>query len=380
MGHAGGRVKVLYFTGGFSPHDRRFVRALVDAGVDVKFLSFFDAAVKESRHRLPEGVEILGGLSKSTMLRWITVPSLVRAVQSIVRRVEPDVIHAGPMHQGAFLTAMANAHPFVSMSWGSDLLAGARHGLSRMTARFTLTRSDAFLADCQAVRERAIELGMAAERIVTFPWGVDLKQFSPEGDGALRSQLDWQDAFVLVSTRAWEPLYGVDILVRAFLEALKMDESLRLLLLGGGSQKTTLERMIRDAGALQKVHLLARVDEAELPGYYRSADIYLSASHSDGSSVSLLEAMACGLPVLVSDIPGNREWVQQDVNGWLFPDGNVDALAEKILMLARSRARLSGAGARGRKLAEERADWQQNQARLFQAYGMAIDHARGKMA
>jgi glycosyltransferase involved in cell wall biosynthesis len=249
-----------------------------------------------------------------------------------------------------------------------------------MAARFTLKRSDAFLADCQAVRERAIELGMNAGRIVTFPWGVDLHLFSPQGAGALRSQLNWQDAFVLVSTRAWEPLYGVDILVRAFLEAQKMDGSLRLLLLGGGSQKMMLERMISDAGAQQKVHILARVDEAELPEYYRSADIYLSASHSDGSSVSLLEAMACGLPVLVSDIPGNREWVEEGVNGWLFPDSDVSALAENILALARSREGLRAAGVHGRKVAEERADWQQNHARLFQAYETAIDHARRKKA
>ena len=247
-----------------------------------------------------------------------------------------------------------------------------------MAAKFTLSRSDAFLADCQAVRKRAIELGMQAGRIVTFPWGVDLEQFTPRGVGALRSQLGWQNAFVLVSTRAWEPLYGVDILMRAFLEAQKRDESLRLLLLGGGSQRAMLERMISDAGAQQKVHIVPRVDEAELPEYYRSADMYLSASHSDGSSISLLEAMACGLPVLVSAIPGNKEWVEEGVNGWLFPDSDVNALVENILELARSKDGLRDTGANGRKVVEDRADWQQNIARLFQAYGMAIDHARGK--
>ena len=59
---------------------------------------------------------------------------------------------------------------------------------------------------------------------------------------------------------------------------------------------------------------------------YRAADLYLSASHSDGSSVSLMEALGCGLPVLVSDIPGNREWVTDGEQGWLFPDGD-DAAA-----------------------------------------------------
>jgi glycosyltransferase involved in cell wall biosynthesis len=67
------------------------------------------------------------------------------------------------------------------------------------------------------------------------------------------------------------------------------------------------------------------------------ADLYISPSHVDGSSVSLMEALACGLPALVSDIPANQEWVSEGVNGWLFPDGNADILAEKILAVIAQR-------------------------------------------
>jgi glycosyltransferase involved in cell wall biosynthesis len=373
-------VKVLYFTGGLSPHDRRFVEALLDAGMNVSFLRFYGGSLKESGLELPAGVEDLGGLSKSRQMRWITLPGQVRRVRTITHRVQPDVIHAGPMHQGALLTALADAHPLVSMSWGSDLLAGARRGLPRLAAHFTLARSDAFIGDCQAVRTRAIELGMAPERIVTFPWGVDLERFAPEGDASLRALLGWQGATVLISTRAWEPLYGVDILVRAFLQALGQDGSLRLLLVGGGSQQALLDRMIKQAGAQEAVHVANRVSEAELPGFYRSGDIYLSASHSDGSSVSLLEAMACCLPVLVSDIPGNREWVEAGVNGWLFPDGDAVALAEAILRLVSAKEQLKAAGAQGRKIAVQRADWQKNQRNLPQAYEMAMRYIREKTA
>jgi glycosyltransferase involved in cell wall biosynthesis len=373
-------VRVLYFTGGFSPHDRRFVKALLDAGMEISFLSYDGSALEESKDELPAGVEHVIGISNSSQMRWISVPGHARRVRSIVQGMQPDVIHAGPMHQGALLTALADAHPFVSMSWGSDLLAGARRGLPRWAARFTFSRSDAFIGDCQAVRMRAIELGMAQERIVTFPWGVDLERFTPVGDAPLRAQLGWQDAAVLVSTRAWEPLYGVDILLQAFLKASSQDGSLRLLLVGGGSQRALLEEMIRKAGAQKKVHLIERVSEVELPGYYRSANLYLSASHSDGSSVSLLEAMACGLPVLVSDIPGNREWVEARANGWLFPDGDVGALTEAILRSGQSSEDLKAAGVHGREIAVQRADWAKNQRRLVEAYEMAIQYARERTA
>jgi glycosyltransferase involved in cell wall biosynthesis len=119
---------------------------------------------------------------------------------------------------------------------------------------------------------------------------------------------------------------------------------------------------------------------AKLPRYYQMADLYVSASHSDGSSISLLEAMACGSPVLVSDIPGNREWVpplppggiEGGQVGWLFPDGDADALAQAILHAVEQRHHLPEMGRRARALAEQRADWKQNFPRLFKAYELAL--------
>jgi glycosyltransferase involved in cell wall biosynthesis len=100
------------------------------------------------------------------------------------------------------------------------------------------------------------------------------------------------------------------------------------------------------------------------------ADIYISPSHVDGSSVSLLEALACGMPCLVSDIAGNKEWVEEGVNGWLFRDGNVDDLAEKILLAIKSRRSWGWIGKAARMVAEERADWKKNFGKLLEVYNV----------
>ncbi len=115
---------------------------------------------------------------------------------------------------------------------------------------------------------------------------------------------------------------------------------------------------------------------ADLPRYYRSADLYLSASHSDGSSISLLEAMACGCPVLVSDIPGNREWVSQGKNGWLFPDGDPQALAQRIVEAIDQRSQLAEMGVHARQIAEARADWRENFPLLLRAFEIAQKPSR----
>ena len=104
------------------------------------------------------------------------------------------------------------------------------------------------------------------------------------------------------------------------------------------------------------------------------ADLYISASHVDGSSVSLMEALACGLPTLVSDIPANKEWVSEGVNGWLFPDGNAEALAEKILSVSSQGKKLDQISQAARKTAEERADWKKNFSVLLKAYEEAVQY------
>jgi L-malate glycosyltransferase len=201
---------------------------------------------------------------------------------------------------------------------------------------------------------------------IIFPWGVDLDHFSPS---TLPRQVE--QPFTLLSTRSWEPIYGVDVLAQAFVLAVKQRPDLRLVMTGHGSLAVRLFQVFERAGVTSQVYFPGHVGFAELPGYYRAADLYLSASHSDGSSISLLEAMACGTPVLVSDIAGNREWVEESVQGWLFPDGDVPALAQAILNAVDQRACLAKMGAAARQRAEDRANWKKNFPELLKAYEIA---------
>ena len=143
---------------------------------------------------------------------------------------------------------------------------------------------------------------------------------------------------------------------------------LNLILLAGGSQGSTIRQILLNGGVLDRVTFGGQISQKEMPRWYHWADVYLSPSHVDGSSVSLMEALACGLPCLVSDIPANQEWVREGENGWLFPDGDVDALADRILMTVAQRRSLAKVGRAARKTAEARADWKKNAEVLMQTY------------
>ena len=176
----------------------------------------------------------------------------------------------------------------------------------------------------------------------------------------------------MLCNRSWEPRYGVDVLASAFVEASRRDPSLLLLLLSGGSQAHFIQEILRNGGAMDRTFFGGQVAQTELPRWYRGADLFVSPSHVDGSSVSLMEALASGLPVLVSDIPANREWVRQGVNGWLFPDGDVAGLAERILLIAAARRQLKPIARAARVTAERKADWEKNFAVLLRTYELAV--------
>ena len=163
-----------------------------------------------------------------------------------------------------------------------------------------------------------------------------------------------------ISTRTWEPVYAIDVLVAAF--ALVRDEkpSARLLLLGNGSRQEEIRAQIADLALDDFIHAPGRVSQDALPDYFRSANAYVSSALSDGTSVSLLEAMASGLPVIVSDSYGNLEWVEPGTNGELARPGDPESLAEAMLAVVTSAGRANRMARANVEVARTRADWSRN--------------------
>jgi glycosyltransferase involved in cell wall biosynthesis len=368
-------MRVLYFSDSYGPHDFRFLAFLARSGCEVLYLQRRAGRPSDSRP-LPNGVRALSPLhADDGRPRRLGIP-LVDELRRILREAAPDVVHAGPIQACAWLVARAGFERLISMSWGSDLLDEARLGLGRWQAAAALRRTSVFLGDCEAVRRRAIALGMDRARTVIFPWGVDLDEFRPGRTNAVRARLGWEDKTVLLCLRAWEPRYGVETIVEAFLRAAGDTPTLRLILGGDGSLQPQLIDRIERSSLADRFWLPGHVPYDELPMLYAAADVYLSASHSDGSSVSLLEAMACGLPAYVTDIPGNLEWVVHGTTGWLFPVGDIRALADLLRDTPGRHPELEGFGRRGRAVVEARADWGRNSPALLRAYDMALTDDR----
>jgi glycosyltransferase involved in cell wall biosynthesis len=365
-------MRILYFSRDYTTHDHRFLTALAKTEHQVYFLQLERRGHVLEDRPLPAEVEAVAWTGGNSPAGLRDAPRLLRGLRKVLDRVQPDIVQAGPLQRSALLVALSGFQPLVSMSWGYDLIHDAgRNALWRWATRYTLRHSTVMLGDCSTIRHLAISYGMPDERIVTFPWGVELERFTPLSDKSNRQ------SFTLLSTRGWEPIYGSDVIARAFVQAARQRPELRLVMLGNGSQAALLRQIFQQGGVQEQVLFPGQVNQADLPRYYRSADLYISASHSDGTSISLLEAFASGLPALVSDIPGNQEWVTLGQNGWLFPDGDADALAQGILQALDQRQRLPEMSSLARLTAEQRADWEVNFPILLQVYASLHQRAKG---
>lgn len=357
-------MKILYFTLGYSTHDHRFLKAISENGHEVFFVQLEGNTRQVESRSVPENVNQVIWKGGRKPFKWISLPKLVLDFRRVVKEIKPDLIHAGPIQTCAFIAVLSGFRPILTMSWGFDLMDDVHKSKwMEWVTRYTLRRSTFFTSDANVTRDMAVQYGMNPEKTIVFPWGVDLEHFKPSS-----SFIPHPSSFTLFCNRSWEIRYGMDVLARAFVKVAQQKDNVDLILLNSGSQGKYIRNILQSGGVLDLVTFGGQVSQSDLPRWYHMADIYISPSHVDGSSVSLMEALGCGIPCLVSDIPANKEWVFENENGWLFRDGDADHLAEKILAAMDQREKLPALGASARRTAESRADWKKNSAVLMNIY------------
>ena len=379
-------MRILYFSRNYTPHDFRFLNSLSKTEHEIFYLKL-EANQRQVEDRpVPENVQQILWAGGQREFRWSDLPRLVLDFRRVVKRLKPDIVHAGPIQTCSFIAVLSEFRPILTKSWGYDLVRDADSSKwMQWVTRYTLKRSAFFTSDANVTRDKAVAFGMNPENIVVFPWGVNIERFHLEKAESRRMKAEKTKSkkklsvsskqskeITLFCSRTWEPIYGVDVLAKAFVKVAQQNPDVNLILLGGGSQGAKIRKILTNGGVMERVHFGGQVGQRDLPRWYHMADVYVSPSHVDGSSVSLLEALACGMPCLVSDIAGNKEWVEEGVNGWLFRDGDVDDLAEKILLAIKSRRSWGRIGKAARKTAEERADWKSNFGKLLEAYEKVV--------
>jgi glycosyltransferase involved in cell wall biosynthesis len=212
-------------------------------------------------------------------------------------------------------------------------------------------------------------LGLPEEKISTWPMGVDEVFWQC---GRNRKKRLNGDPVTVLSNRNLMPIYDVSCLIRAIPLVLKEEPEVRFLIAGEGSEKEKLEREAMHLTRPSSIQFMGRVPHDQMPGLLAGAHIYVSTSLSDGTSVSLLEAMASGVFPIVTDIPSNREWINDGENGFLVSTGNEIKLADRIIGTIRNEELMEKAVERNREIVKEKAYWEGILHKMVELYGQSL--------
>jgi len=179
----------------------------------------------------------------------------------------------------------------------------------------------------------------------------------------------------VVSLRQFEPLYDLPTLLRALPAVRAAVPGLSVTLAGSGPLEAELRALARSLGVDDVVRFAGRLPHAELSALVSTAAVYVSTSTSDSTSIALLEAMATGPTPVVSDIPGNREWIDDRKGGRLFAVGDADGLAQALIATLGDEPFRRAAAELNRARIEKDGDWAKNVATIERRYRTLVVEA-----
>jgi glycosyltransferase involved in cell wall biosynthesis len=389
----GQAVRVLFLAWGDSIHARRRIEIFTkDPGFEVAVVSTFDYQFANARNyrlaeampRLPEteqraslGRRILrqlfifieafrifhkSGLSSGAD-RWGRFLALVisgfrstnvrcemqtavrdfRSLEQAVAEFRPDVIFLQTLLYPCYLAyLLPSSIPVVVTFWNGDLTwwaqwRGAERLLKKEMVTYGVRCADAITVNSNAALDVCINYGAPREKIhlIRYP-GVDLERFRPASRETAQINLGIKHGKVILCPRGIGGYLNSDVIIEAAAVVVsKISEVLFLFISGAGGDVEWQRHMDRakELGIADNVRRDGQIPWERMPLYYQAADAVVSVSSNDSLPNCMVEAMSCGIPLVMGDIPQIREWVTDGVNGLLVPCRDPDALAHALLRL-----------------------------------------------
>ncbi|MDB4088371.1 glycosyltransferase family 4 protein [Flavobacteriales bacterium] len=250
----------------------------------------------------------------------------IRKLRKIIKDFSPSIIHVHQANSYTYITSKANKGktPQVLTTWGSDVLLLPQQGrLFKKIVMYSLTKSDYVTADANFMAEAINKLVKKDVLIANF--GIDIENID----------IPSKKKFIY-SNRLHNPLYRVDKIIEGFSEFKKSNPDWKLIIGANGSETELLKKLAKDLLPKDSYEFIGFVNQEENKKRYLEAMIWISNPESDGTAISLLEAMSYGCIPVVSNLPANKEWINNEENGIIINDSIAQSLEQaKVLPLVK---------------------------------------------
>jgi len=261
-------------------------------------------------------------------------------IKRLIKKIKPDILHAHGVASAGWLGAASGFRPLLVTAHGSDLLLlGQRSRLHQYLSKWALHKADYVTCVSPELADRARALGVATDRVEVANLGVDTNVFMPNPDSrSIRKRLGLKGNPLILSLRAIKDVYNPFDIVMSLPEILKVAPEAAILFFTYNADLDLLakvQRYLIDKRLIENIFFIrGSEDDRTIAQYYQASDIAISVPSSDGTPLSVLEAMASELPVVVSNLPWLQDWITHEENGMIIPPGDIEALIHNTLQLA----------------------------------------------
>ena len=252
-------------------------------------------------------------------------------LRRLLRKFAPDVVFAPYILSNGLTASLAWRGPLVVSARGGDVLQQGERShtqafIQRQIVRRVCRRADAIHAVSAELVSAIEQLGIPSRKISMFPVGVDVARFRLSSEASTATD----GAPHIICTRKQDPVYENHVVIEALAALRDRGRRFRCTMLAGGPLLEERIQQARELGLADRVDFRGKVAHEEVPPLLAAAEIYVSASSSDGTSSSLLEAMASGSFPVISRIPGNLGWIEEARGGLYFEVGDAVGLADQL--------------------------------------------------
>lgn len=420
-------MRILLLADINSIHTQRWAAALRDRGVGVSVFSLNPLKGQPTENRvpvshvgpetakgsvessdLPDNLQDIGiynagqigdDLSYMSLIRKARYFMVVSTVKKLIRTLKPDIVHAHYVSSYGTLGAFSGFHPLVLSVWGSDIYDFPKSSfLTRLLIGYNLIKADRILSTSFIMADETRKY--TRKEVGITPFGIDIRRFRRNRDDAdsqaasilppghhdsdrnsaenmtdggkplLSGNRIHSGTFVIGTVKALEATYGIETLIDSFNKFSQGHpyDDLHLLIVGGGPLEASLKQRVSNLGIDDRVTFTGKISHEKVPVYLNMMDVFAALSVSESFGVSVVEAMACEVPVVVSAVGGLTEVIADGITGFAVPQGDVGEAAIAFDRLFMDPGKRREMGLKSRARVEELYNWDRNVEQMMGIY------------
>lgn len=359
-------MKIALISAGHSIHTRRWAEAFAERGHEVHVIFC-------SNH----SYDYCGAYNGKIIGKKLCFPAPfgyylnAYELKSYIRKENFDVVNVHYASGYGTLGRLAGQKHALLNIWGSDVYEFPYQSKFNLkTVRKNLTYYDYLASTSNCMAEQAKKVVDVDKKIYITPFGVDTEKFKPV-------IVEKKKGYVVGTVKTLDPKYGIDISIKAFAKLLQMlaengkkdiADNITYEIYGKGDEKDNLVSLAKELGVADKVRFMGYVDNVKLPVVINTFNIFCCTSRQESFGVAVVEAMACGVPAVTSDVDGFKEVMENNKTGYIVERENVDEAATALFDLLIDDEKRTACGQYARERVLKLFDWNKNVDTMLSIY------------